>query len=196
VSQLCEQYLFQQYFASDERPNCSKCVQTMKGMMPRREELIFRCFFRLNSLCIEHFSEVITDEGLCYTFNGMQLSSVYREESFDDDIDLLSHSHPSDQWTLEDGYEPNAPLHSYPFRALSSGNSFGLFLIVRTPDEDFDPLCRGPISGFTVVLHTPQSTPATSQNFIRVARNQETTIKVKPNSVITSKNLEKYSAEV
>jgi acid-sensing ion channel, other len=162
----------------------------MKEMMARREELILGCFFRLNALCVENFTEVITEEGVCYTFNGVNLTSVYREVRSTDD------SQPSEQWTLEEGYKPGMPLRAYPFRALSSGAYFGLSLVVRLPDLDFDPFCKGPTPGFTIVMHTPQAIPAVSLNSISVGLNQEITIKLKPKSIITSDNLKKYSYEV
>lgn len=62
----------------------------------------------------------------------------------------MSHGRSAEGWTLESGYPDNAPTETFPRRALSSGFSAGLFLVLKAYEQDLDYICRGPVQGFKV----------------------------------------------
>lgn len=53
-------------------------------------------------------------------------------------------------------------------------------------------MCRGPVQGFKILLHTPGEIPQVSKHYIRVPLQQEVLISVKPNMITTSDELKYY----
>lgn len=58
------------------------CVEIMKKLAPPMKDVISNCYFG-NSMkkCDEIFSETITDDGLCYTFNVANSDQIFNENS-------------------------------------------------------------------------------------------------------------------
>jgi acid-sensing ion channel, other len=115
--------------------------------------------------CDEVLNEVITDDGICYTFNMM-------EKMFTTDK-----KYERSSWNLKSGYE-NEKVDK-PFRAFSGTETgFNIVLISRTSDLDF--LCKGPVQGYKLKFHSPNEFPRMSTGFQRIAIKSETLVSVKP----------------
>ena len=56
-------------------------------------------------------------------------------------------------------------------------------------------MCRGPVQGFKILLHTPGEIPRVSKQFFRIPLEQEVVVSVKPNMITTSEGLADYSPD-
>jgi acid-sensing ion channel, other len=66
-----------------------------------------------------------------------------------EDYNFLNNSQTS-TWSLEDGYEPEAPLDTYPFRSLAMGEREGLQINLIFDPAQFDSVCKDSY-GFKVI---------------------------------------------
>lgn len=98
------------------------------------------------------------------------------------------------QWTLESGYS-STNFSVYPNRVLAAGARAGLFVLLSLYDQELDYMCRGPVQGFKVLLHTPGEQPRVSKHYFRVPTLQEVIVTVKPQMIQTSDRLMDYSPE-
>ncbi|CAG9838693.1 unnamed protein product [Diabrotica balteata] len=71
--------------------------------------------------CKDIFVPIVTDEGICYSFNILDRSEIYKDiVQYNLDFHKTSqYSH--NQWNIEKGYTEDAGLDAYPKRALLSG---------------------------------------------------------------------------
>lgn len=58
-----------------------------------------------------------------------------------------------------------------------------------------DYICRGPVQGFKILLHTPGEIPRVSKQYFRVPLRQEVVVSVKPNMITTSDGLIEYAPD-
>lgn len=110
------------------------------------------------------------------------------------DFKYLDHNLSSDSWTLENGYSTNTPT-TYPRRVLGPGARAGLNIVLKLTEPDLDYICRGPVQGFKILLHTPGEIPRVSRQYFRVPLRQEVVVSVKPNMITTSEGLADYAPE-
>jgi Amiloride-sensitive sodium channel len=81
--------------------------------------------------CTLSFKELVLDHALCYTFNGVD---IFRENSKKTD--------PSTpEWSIDEGYNPTAPLDVYPRRVLGAGALLGLSVLLKINKHDIDYAC-------------------------------------------------------
>ena len=85
--------------------------------------------------------------------------------------------------------------NAYPRRFLDSGDRAGLNIMFSPKKKDMDYICRGFIQGFKIILHTPGDFPRVSKQFYRVPINQEVSISVKPQMMITDRELFGHAPE-
>lgn len=58
-----------------------ECIDYIRELSPTFSEVFEYCEFgNVGYLCEELFSEIITEEGLCYTFNILNSMDLYKEE--------------------------------------------------------------------------------------------------------------------
>lgn len=110
------------------------------------------------------------------------------------DFKFLDHNSSSESWTLEDGYSTSNPT-TYPHRVLGPGARAGLNIVLKLTEPDLDYICRGPVQGFKILLHTPGEIPRVSKQYFRVPQRQEVVVSVKPNMITTSEGLADYAPE-
>lgn len=123
--------------------------------------------------------------------------SFTRNSYFDrlaDDFSHLEHNDTAQNWTLEDGYSTNEAT-TYPRRVLGPGARAGLNIVLKLTEPDLDYICRGPVQGFKILLHTPGEIPRVSKQYFRVPLRQEVVVSVKPNMITTSEGLADYEPE-
>jgi acid-sensing ion channel, other len=137
----------------ENRTSCVKCLKDLKEMAVPHEEMLMYCQYRNErDLCTKFFEEIITEEGICYTFNALRMTDIYRDESISEEFDFLNHSKVSVNWTMEEGYKKGSLLDDYPRRAMGAGARVGLGIMLHLDKYDFDYICRGPVQGFKVSL--------------------------------------------
>lgn len=59
------------------------------------------------------------------------------------------------RWTLENGYENGYNANDYPIRIFNAKQGAAIVILLRLFESDLEYLCKGPIQGFKVILHTP-----------------------------------------
>lgn len=96
---------------------------------------------------------------------------------------------------MERGYQPEDKFNEFPYRVLAAGDNTGLKIVLAVYDANMDFLCRGPPQGFKILLHTPNEMPQVSKVYIKVPIDNEVTVTVKPNMIITSDALKNVSPE-
>jgi amiloride-sensitive sodium channel len=110
----------------------------------------------------------------------------------DEDLAInVVHNFSKIEWSLEKGY-PTAETETYPRRVLGSGAKAGANIVLALFKSDLEYLCRGPVQGFKVLLHTPGEIPRVSKQYLRVPLNSEVLISVKPQMITTADNLIQY----
>ncbi|XP_055621987.1 pickpocket protein 28-like [Toxorhynchites rutilus septentrionalis] len=180
-------HIYDKYFLKDN------IVHILKRISFLADDTIYYC--ELNDiLCKEMFTETVTEEGICMTFNGFSSRDMFWEDSLHKDYNYLAETGPAISWSLEDGYHPDADLNSYPIRVHGSGFRAGIYVHLMTTNRDLDYHCRES-QGFKVSLHAPSEYPQVSSKFIRVTLGRDVTIAVKPQIVGTDPQLFGYKPE-
>ncbi|XP_065087743.1 pickpocket protein 28-like [Ochlerotatus camptorhynchus] len=194
ILQLCDR-TFVSLFLNiyNELPNktTSESYHSLMSNISLPMETYF-CTFRSELYACDHLLRTtFTEEGVCYTFNG--LSS---EDLLTDEVNpKFFEGNRSPHWTLEQGYSCEANLTSYPYRTIGPGALAGLQIMLYSEDKDLEYSCSGPVQGYKVLLHSPADYPQISNRYIHIPLDQEVMIAVKPLITETTHKLQHYSAE-
>ncbi|EDW34295.1 GL21653 [Drosophila persimilis] len=169
----------------------------LERMLPQFDRYFFYCrWLSRFGECDKFFRKTLTEEGICYTFNGLSATDIYREDTYQyrysagalDMENISSHS----AWSLETGYDVESDVVTYPARVLSAGARSGIFLALQSFKQEVDYACRGPVQGFKVLLHAPDDVPQVSKQFVRIPMGKEVLIAVKPSMITTSSGIAEY----
>lgn len=57
---------------------------------------------------------------------------------------------PSTKWSIENGYDADSDLSSFPYRSVMSGLHGGLDLTLRVNSSDLDYFCGDTLQGYKV----------------------------------------------
>lgn len=102
----------------------------------------------------------------------------------------------SDRWNSENGYDDSTGgrnrIDTYPYRVFGTGPQECLYVSLAQITENIDYLCRFPIDGFKVILHSPAEIPQPSAHYFHVAPATLVSAAVKPHMIGTSKELQSY----
>ncbi|XP_015838363.2 pickpocket protein 28-like [Tribolium castaneum] len=143
--------------------------------------------------CKELFTPILTDQGVCYTFNMLDRSEIFSEEVVHF-RDYHHMGHLSHQWSMSNGYAHDANIHTYPRRALYPGALKGLTFSILTKKEDLDYACTS-MQGYRVLLHTPIRVPRPSQQFFQLPLDQRVVGAIHPIMITTSESVKKFRPE-
>ncbi|KAI8046473.1 pickpocket protein 28 [Drosophila gunungcola] len=170
----------------------------LERMLPQFERYFFYCrWLSRFGECEKFFRKTLTEEGICYTFNGLRATEIYREDTYQYrhsgeplEMENISSRHPP--WTLESGYAHGSEVETFPARVLSAGARSGIFLALQSFKQEVDYACRGPVQGFKVLLHAPDDVPQVSKQFVRIPMGKEVLIAVKPSMITMSSGIAEY----
>ena len=157
-------------------------------------DTFLRCKWRgMKKNCEDLFTELITDEGVCFTFNMMKYQDFYKN-TIADSLKYPKHNKSSDDWKFEDGYV-NFNADVYPQRVLGSGHRAGLNIKLFVKENALDYSCKGAVQGFKIALHTPGELPRLSVQFYQVPLKQQVLMTVSPQVITTAAGLRSYTPE-
>ncbi|XP_044258537.1 pickpocket protein 28-like [Tribolium madens] len=151
-------------------------------------------YMKFDTECNESFVPIVTEDGICYTFN-----MLHRDIIFRDNVQFFDNYHVppfnTTDWHLENGYIPNAGLSPYPLRAYLSGVLWGLSFKIVTPKQDLDYACKNSLQGYKVLLHTPMTIPRPNQKYFRIPLDQSVVGAVQPVMITTSETIKAYNPQ-
>nr|CAD7425786.1 unnamed protein product [Timema monikensis] len=168
--------------ATEAAPTCDEMMTEMKWQGEKQN-------------ACDHFKQIATEDGICYTFNMMPFHQLLQEDFFFGVSQKTSYNHSND-WTLDNGYVDYDSKESIPRRSLGAGMKYGLqFTLYQMPDE-INRRCSGPYTGFKLMLHSPVDVPLPEQEFCRVSTNEEFVFAVKPSYTTTQNALKKMEPTI
>ncbi|KAL9703316.1 hypothetical protein quinque_006834 [Culex quinquefasciatus] len=200
MMQLCERNFFQVFLTRSNFPNTTTSLN-YGGIIQNMSLSIFDFLVECRLVgeivpCHELFTETMTEDGICATFNGISANDLLRTEVLQSEVPYISATEPSPHWTQDSGYSTQANLSANPYRTLGSGAGAGLFLLLRTIDADIDYLCRGPVQGFKVLFHSPADYPQISKKFFHIPMDAAVNMAIKPQMITTNTRLRAYTPEL
>ncbi|XP_037826366.1 pickpocket protein 28-like [Lucilia sericata] len=139
--------------------------------------------------------KVLTDEGVCYQFNGLRPQDIYRQSDFisykDEEADKFNNTH---NWSLDYGYQDQG-FNAYPKRSIMSSVRNGFYALLGAYEDDNDYVCNRFKQGFKVFLNSPDSVPVTTGNYILVPNSHEVMVTVLPQYITSLDNLLQFGPE-
>ncbi|KAL5289998.1 hypothetical protein ACFFRR_009784 [Megaselia abdita] len=194
IFQVCDAHMIEGTEFGTSLGNASEFVDAFRSLEPDFNETYFICKWR-NAMvdCDTNFYSFLTEEGICYTFNSPDQTNIYRQEAHLPEFVFNTENIAESTWNLEDGYsERDLENEPFPARVMGAGARAGIFLVLKGQKIDYDLLCRGPVQGFKILLHTPGEIPQVSKQYLRVPFDQEVLISIKPKIITTSDGLKHY----
>ncbi|XP_030745254.1 uncharacterized protein LOC115874287 [Sitophilus oryzae] len=165
-------------------------------MVTPRYFFLFCTWMNDVKLCNNFFRPIITDAGVCYTFNMLDKTEIYEDAVAQYNFSF-SRFPPGEKtkWKIENGYPPDDDIITYPRRALFSGAKNSFDIILADDMDNVDHICNPFDHGFKITLHIPIRTPRPKQEFIRVPLNAEVIAAIKPSMITTTKTVENFKPE-
>ncbi|XP_047000469.1 pickpocket protein 28-like [Schistocerca americana] len=180
-------------------------IDFLLEVAPSLWDTVRRCRWQSKDIsCGELFDTIITDEGVCYTFNGIEYEDFFTENAYRNSSARRSRSRAVRRWSVDDGYvtgndegsdEAGDDEAVYPRRTSAAGAMAGLDFILTTDEQDVDASCRWPVQGFKMLLHNPVAFPDMSSQFFRVPVDRDLVVTVRPAVMMTSESLVDYPPE-
>lgn len=144
------------------------------------EDMITDCKFGMQNFdCDKSFSSVLTDEGLCCSFNAVHPRLLFKEFEKNEYVDEFVHEDVEYMtWTPEKGYAKTSQT-PYPAPVPGPGSNMGLTLILNADVANY--YCSSTSSsGFKVLLHSPIETPKVANYGFFIATGLETKVVISP----------------
>ncbi|XP_049817271.1 pickpocket protein 28 isoform X2 [Aethina tumida] len=143
--------------------------------------------------CQDYFTPILTDEGVCYSFNFLNHSQVFR-----DDVVLRKdffQNNWNSTWHIEKGYK-DAIGNDYPIRAFLTGPSKSLSIIMYAKKSSKDQLCSSDDSGgYLVSIDIPGKFPRMAETVMTIGSNINVLGAIQPEVFTTSEAIKGYSPE-
>ncbi|XP_039442669.1 pickpocket protein 28-like [Culex pipiens pallens] len=168
-------------------------LQTLRKLAFRTETLIQWCMWRYKSVnCSEMISKTLTEDGICYTFNALPADQLYRSGVISPEF-LSFKTTSVANWTQDSGYSWDAGPNVYPHRPIGSGIKSGLYLLLSMRKIDQELWCRGPHTGYKIMVHPPDEVAVSSELYFRLSIEDAVGVTVTPNVMYTSQSLRHIS---
>lgn len=166
-------------------------IAMLEDMTNPMKDIFGRCRYGSRQFCDcnLHFHKVITDEGVCHTFNMLDQDELYTD-LMDAALRYPVINETSD-WFLDKEYD-SVKVKVYPRRVIGSGSHSGLTAELRMKKTNLNPGCKRGLQGFRLSLHTPVEIPQMSKQFYSIPFQKQTTFSIRPNMIYSSKDVEDY----
>ncbi|KAK9875817.1 hypothetical protein WA026_009604 [Henosepilachna vigintioctopunctata] len=146
-------------------------------------------FLGVNKNCTEILSPIITDDGLCYTFNMLDVRDIYSNIN---EMKYFREGVRNPGWDIEKGYRHMSD-NSYPIRVFQTGAQKSLVVTMFTKKSDMYASCQDFIlQGAKISLHVPSTIPRPSQVSFPAGLDEMVTVSVTPSFTFTNRELKEY----
>uniref|UniRef100_A0A336M656 CSON011555 protein n=1 Tax=Culicoides sonorensis TaxID=179676 RepID=A0A336M656_CULSO len=145
-------------------------------------------FSKSTRKCGKDFSKILTEDGLCYTFNMLDQKELFRNTTIHG---YRSNGRLTSNWTKTSGYTKNITVNTYPKRVYSTREKLKLTLKLNT--FNFDNLFPQQGRGFKIYVHAPTEFPWSTKQYFKLAAGQSITLTVTPQLIRTSSQLRNYT---
>ncbi|XP_045478142.1 pickpocket protein 28-like [Harmonia axyridis] len=143
--------------------------------------------------CKDVLTPLLTDEGLCYSFNMFDVRDIYSENN---KMQYYEESIRNPSWDPDSGFPEDIFADGYPRRAFLSGAKNSLVVVLFTKKSEIYYSCRDfALQGVRVSLHMPSRIPRPSQVFFSVGLDRLTTVAVTPSLMTTTSTIREYDPE-
>lgn len=135
--------------------------------------LLSACRFSGKDVSCDHiFRSILTDEGLCCTFNSLDASFMFRKNSENNNFDITGEkTRPSIFWSPETAFH-GKEFEKTPRPNVGAGVHMGLSIMLNVDLQEY--FCSSSNSyGFKVLLHNPVETPKISNFGMLLSPGQE-----------------------
>jgi Amiloride-sensitive sodium channel len=158
---------------------------TLLELQPKEMETVFlRCALATDIRggdCEDSLIAVLTDEGICYTFNGLNANDLWKPEAISPQYQFSDHDESSDGWTIDGGYTNFSMF--FPYRLLPAFYKIAMSFVMEATSDRIDKTCSKS-SGFKVALHSPAEILRMANGFIALPADKQVTVIIKPHVVV------------
>ncbi|CRL06590.1 CLUMA_CG019486, isoform A [Clunio marinus] len=163
LSQICDPHMLEDKKLNEQPTPGKEFLEILREIS--YPNFILFCKYRgIVQGCNELFKEIVTDDGICYTFNMLDL--------------IKSDNNTKASWSVTNGYE-NENFVTYPRRAFS-GSDNGMNVVIDIPKTETDYLCRGPVQGYKLKIHSADEFPVFGYGYQRIPPQKEVLVSVTP----------------
>uniref|UniRef100_A0AAG5DG39 Pickpocket n=1 Tax=Anopheles atroparvus TaxID=41427 RepID=A0AAG5DG39_ANOAO len=168
-------------------------VEQIQRMAIPFDDIFVSCGWRGQAINCSHlFKPMLTETGMCYTFNSMSSDEMLRKEQLHKEYEYLTEDQRSQKWSIDEGYAINAGGNTYPRRSFGAGIRAGMYVILRVKLDDVDYLCGNSFRGYKVHLHAPNQYPRMYSQYFRIPLSQEVSVSIDPLVMETAANIQNY----
>ncbi|KAG5672978.1 hypothetical protein PVAND_003063 [Polypedilum vanderplanki] len=196
LNHVCESHLYDDNIKNITKNNKNikqfDIIEKLNELSFRFDEMFFKCRFGEYEYknCEKYFHKVITDVGICYTFNMLDHTDFINNNSMHMDLHKPAHGKKS-CWSLNKDYD-SMKVKVYPKRIINNGQQSGLSVIFKVNSSMLCSNCVFSPYGFRVTLHMPVELSSLSKQFYNIPFRRETNLIVKPNMIYASKDIKDY----
>ncbi|XP_047000159.1 pickpocket protein 28-like [Schistocerca americana] len=170
-------------------------IEFLLKAAPKLAQTLLNCSWHSEDNCSCLFDTVLTDEGICFTFNSIAYDDFFTDKAHQNNTLRHSRVNQVRGWSLDEGYTGRASEAVYPRRTVSAGAAAGLTIVTSTDDQNIDANCRWPVQGFKMLLHSPGDFPNMKTQFFRIPVDRDVVVSVQPRVMMTSEALHSYSPD-
>ncbi|XP_044748640.1 pickpocket protein 28-like [Coccinella septempunctata] len=141
--------------------------------------------------CSRILSPIITDDGLCYSFNMLDVRDIYS------DINRMEYYQGHGrrtEWNVEDGYPNNETGNAFPFRTFETGATKSLVVTMLTKKSEVYASCQDfTLQGLKVSIHTPSTIPRPNQVSFPAGFDEIVSVAVNIDMYTTTEEVKTYN---
>ncbi|GLG96269.1 uncharacterized protein GBIM_03069 [Gryllus bimaculatus] len=135
------------------------------------------------------FQSVLTEEGVCFTYNMIPGTDLFREGTFQANRNKnISSPKTNVTWDPVNGYQKSSD-NCYPHTASGLGRNAGLWLLLHTKTKELHSLCNLMGHGFKVILHSPIDFPQSEHESVHVSLENVFHLALTPHEMRTAPRL-------
>ncbi|XP_050067230.1 pickpocket protein 28-like [Anopheles maculipalpis] len=164
-------------------------VDFLKNVSLDRRSVFTMCSSTSDARCTDYMQVTLTNEGICYSFNMISQEQMFHPDVLHNEYKYLDRWEDDASEAVGDGESQDELL-----KVAGSGLDAAIgFNLIHYPLKIDTSCVRG--RGYKVLIHEPTVYPDLSKRNIRLSVSQTVTVALKPNIMMTSPELAKYSAQ-